>query len=281
MRVFIAYDMEGATGITHGDQIHDDGKGYAMARKWLTGDVNAAVRGAFAGGATEVRISEGHGNMRNILLDEVDPRVEVVTGTALERDICQLETLDESFDLLLLVGFHAKVGTPDGVLSHTWIGGIVKEFRLAGRAVGETAIAAATAGAFGIPVGMVAGDAAVCREAEELLGDVETVAVKTGLGNRLAVCLPPKRTEVLIEEAAARAVRGAEGLTPYKVDVPLEIVIRFSSPTLARQASRGEGVDLFEEDGVRIVRPTVRDAVASAWRLCYIATLEQGAFAKW
>jgi D-amino peptidase len=281
MRVFIAYDMDGVTGVTHVDQIHDSGKGYAQARKWLTGDVNAAVRGAFAGGASEVRISEGHGNMRNILLDEVDERVEVVAGTALERDICQIETLDETFDLLLLVGFHARVGTPDGVLSHTWIGGIVREFRLGGKVVGETGIAAATAGSFGIPVGLVAGDEAVCREAEELLGDVETVAVKRGLGNRLAVCLPPAKTSKLIEEAAERAVKGAEGLMPYRVETPLEIVIRLASPTLARQASREEGIELFEEDAVRIVRPTVRQAVAGAWRICYIATLEQGAFAKW
>jgi D-amino peptidase len=281
MRVFIAYDMEGATGVTHVDQIIDEGKGYAQARKWLTSDVNAAVRGAFAGGADEVRISEGHGNMRNILLDEIDERVDLVAGTALERDLCQLETLDETFDLLLLVGFHARVGTPDGVLSHTWIGGIVREFRLAGQVVGETGIAAATAGAFGIPVGMVAGDEAVCREAEALLGDVETVAVKRGLGNRVALVRPPARTAREIEDAAARAVKGAEGLKPFKVDTPLEIVVRLSSPTLARQGAREQGIELVEEDAVRIVRPTVRDAVAAAWRVCYIATLEQGAFAKW
>lgn len=281
MRVFIAYDMEGITGITHGDQIHDEGKGYAQGRKWLTGDVNAAVRGAFAGGADAVRLSEGHGNMRNILLDEVDERVEVVVGTALERDICQIETLDDSFDLLLLVGYHAKVGTADGVLSHTWIGGIVKEFRLAGRPVGEAGIAAAMAGSLGIPVGLVAGDAAACREAKELLGDVETVAVKRGLGNRLAVCLPPAATAKAIEEAARRAVERVGELKPFVVKTPLEIVIRFATETLARQGARGQGVELVEPDSVRIVRDVVRDAIADAWRLCYVATLEQGAFPKW
>ncbi|MHC5035934.1 MAG: M55 family metallopeptidase [Planctomycetota bacterium] len=281
MKVFIAYDMEGVTGVTHGDQIHADGKDYGRARKWLTQDVNAAVRGAFAGGAETVRLSEGHGNMRNLLLEEVDERVEAVVGTALERELCQMETIEEGFDLLLLVGYHAKAGTPDGVLSHTWIGGIVREFRIAGQAVGEIGIAGTLAGSLGIPVGLVAGDAAVCREAEAMFENVETVSVKRGLGNRLAVCLPPLRTAVLIEEAAKRAVEKGPSLKPIRVETPLEIVVRLATPTLARQVTKEQGLELVEGDGVRIVRDKVRDAVAAAWRVCYIATLEQGAFPKW
>ncbi|MHC4598416.1 MAG: M55 family metallopeptidase [Planctomycetota bacterium] len=281
MKVFIAYDMEGATGVTHGEQIHSAGKEYGEARRWLTGDVNAAIRGAFDGGAELVRISEGHGNMRNILLDEVDERVEIVRGMALEREICQIETLDEGFDLLLLVGYHAKAGTPDGILSHTWIGGIVREFRIAGTVVGEIGIAGAAGGSFGIPVGLVAGDEAVCREAKELFGEVETVAVKRGLGNRLAVCLPPGKTGPLIEGGARRAVEKASSWKPFEVLTPVEIAIRLGTPTLARQAAKEEGVELHEEDGVKVVRDTVRDAVAAAWRICYIAALEQNAFPKW
>ncbi len=281
MNVFIASDMEGATGVTHGQQTHAGGQDYERARRWLTRDVNAAVRGAFDGGAKSVRCSDGHGTMRNLLLDEIDERVDVVAGTALERELCQLETLDEHFDVLLLVAFHARAGTPDGVLSHTWIGGIVREFRLAGQLVGETGIAAATAGAFGVPVGMVAGDAAVCREAKALLGDVETAQVKEGRGARVALCRPPAATETLIRDAARRAVERASHRQPYKVETPLEISIRFSTPALASQAAKGEGVDLLEADAVRVVRPTVREAVAAAWRLCYVAALENGGFAKW
>lgn len=281
MKVFIASDMEGATGVTHGEQTHHGGQDYERARTWLTADVNAAVEGAFAGGADAVRISDGHGNMRNLLLDEIDPRVEVVSGTGLERELCQLETLDETFDALFLLAFHAQAGTPDGVLAHTWIGGIVQAFRLAGRVVGETGIAAATAGAFGVPVALVTGDAACCRQAKELLGGVETAEVKRGLGNRVAVCKPPAATGQIIRDAAAAAVKKAKDLEPFRVETPLEIAIRFSSGTLARQAARGEGVERVEEDTVAVTRPTVREAVAAAWRLCYIAALEQGAFAKW
>ncbi|MHC4777978.1 MAG: M55 family metallopeptidase [Planctomycetota bacterium] len=281
MKVFIAYDMEGATGITHGEQIHSGGKEYGAARKWLTSDVNAAVRGAFAGGAESVRISEGHGNMRNVLLDEIDERVELVAGMALERDLCQIETLDKDFDLLLLVGYHARNGTADGILSHTWIGGIVREFRIAGTVVGEIGIAGAAAGSLGIPVGLVAGDEAVCREARELFEGVETVAVKRGLGNRVALCLPPARTAALIENAARKAVERVNELKLFEVPAPTEITIRLANPTLALQAAKGESIELFEEDGVKIVRETVLDAVAAAWRVCYVAALEQGAFPKW
>lgn len=281
MKAFVVSDMEGGTGITHGDQIHAKGLDYGRARKWLTGDVNAAVQGAFDAGADLVRVSDGHGNMRNLLLEEIDPRAEVLCGMALEREVCQLETLDGSFDVVLCVAYHAKAGTPDGVLAHTWIGGIVREFCLNGNVVGETGIAAATAGSFGVPIGMVAGDAAVCREAKELLGQVETVAVKKGLDHHLALCLPPKTAQARIRDAAKRAVEKAGQLKPYTLDSPTEVTIRLSSPALARMAARGEGIDLHGDDGIRLTRDSVRAAVASAWQVCYRAALEQGAMANW
>ena len=281
MKVFIVSDMEGATGITHGDQTHAAGKDYERARRWLTRDVNAAVLGAFDAGAQLVRVSDGHGTMRNLILDELDPRAEVVLGCGLQRSVCQLETLDETFGAVLCAGFHAKAGTPDGVLSHTWIGGVVREFVLGGRVVGETGIAAATAGALGVAVGMVAGDAAVCREARELLGDVETANVKTGLETLLAVCLHPEATGPLIRAAAKRAVETAARRKPYRVPLPAEIVVRFNSGALARQAAKNKGIELMDGDSVRIVRDSVREAVAAAWRVCYVAAIEQGAFPNW
>lgn len=281
MKVYIVSDMEGATGVTHGEQTHAGGKDYERARKWLTGDVNAAVAGAFEGGADYVRVSDGHGTMRNVLLEDLDERVELVAGMGLERDLCQLETIDDGFDLLLAVGYHAKVGTVEGILSHTWIGGIVREFRMGGRVVGETGISAMTAGSFGTPLAMVAGDEALCREALDLLGDVETAAVKKGLGNRLALCKPPAATSKLIREAARRAVEGAARFKPFKVASPVEVVIRLPSGNLARQVAKSGGAELFEGDALRIVRPTVREAAAAAWRACYMATIEQGAYANW
>jgi D-amino peptidase len=281
VKVFIVSDMEGATGVTHGDQTHAAGKDYERARRWVTKDVNAAVLGAFEAGAGLVRVSDGHGTMRNLILDEIDPRAETVLGMGLERNLCQLESLDATFGIVLCVGYHARVGTADGVLSHTWIGGVVREFVLGGKVVGETGIAAATAGAFGVPLGMVAGDAAVCREAKELLGDVETACVKTGLANRLALCLHPDATGPLIRQAAKRAVESAARRKAYKIPLPAEVIVRFSSGTLARQAAKGQGVELADPESVRIVRGTVQEALAAAWRVCYVAALELNAFPNW
>src|SRR5262245_9032490 len=167
MKVFVSVDMEGATGVVHNDQLLPGGFDYARGRKLLTGDVAAAVGAALSmDDVHHVLVCDGHGNMRNLLLEELPPNCEVVVGPASSKTLCQSEGLDASFGAMLLVGYHARAGAKDAVLPHTWIGSLIHEVRVNGRVFGETAINAAVAGEFGVPVVFVAGDEAVRREAK-------------------------------------------------------------------------------------------------------------------
>lgn len=223
MRLYIIADMEGATGVVHRDDLMEDGTHHwQRACRWLTRDVNAAIEGAASRGVTAAVVSEGHAHMRNLLLDELDPRAELIRGPARweNRPLCQAAGLDDAFDLAFFVAFHSRAGTPGGLLSHTWAGAIVHSLHLNGREVGETAINAALCADRGVPVGLVTGADDVCREAASDLPGVETAEVKRALGFDIAACPPPAATQRRIREAAARAVdRARRGeLQPYRLN---------------------------------------------------------------
>ncbi|MHC4821079.1 MAG: M55 family metallopeptidase, partial [Planctomycetota bacterium] len=186
MNVFISCDMEGATGVVHVDQLVNKGYDYARARKLLTGDVAAACLGALDAGAERVVVCDGHGSMRNLLLEDMPEEVEVVLGPASSRLLCQSEGLDETFDAALFVGYHARNGTAGAVLPHTWVGSLVHEITVNGVVFGETALNAAIAGHFGVPVLLAVGDDALCEEAKEMLPDVDVLSVKRAMGRASA-----------------------------------------------------------------------------------------------
>ena len=182
MKVFIAVDMEGIAGLVQWDNDQRD-----LQRRLMTEEVNAAARGAFAAGATEILAGESHGNMRNILPESLDPRVSFFTGQP--KPMNHAGGVDSSFDLALFVGYHARAGALHAVMCHTY-SGIIYSLSFNGVEVGEIGADAALCGYHGVPVGLVAGDRAACDEATALLGPVVTVPVKEGVGRSAARCLP-------------------------------------------------------------------------------------------
>jgi len=225
MKVFVAVDMEGIAGLVQWDSAEKD-----LQKRLMTEEVNAAARGAFAAGATEVVAAESHGNMRNILPELLDPRVSRAAGQP--RPMCHMGGLDSSFDLAMFLGYHSMSGTLHGVMAHTFAG-YVYSLSFNGREVGEIGADGALCGACGVPVGLVAGDRAACEEAQEILGNVETVAVKEGMSRSSAVCLPIDRAREMIEERAGRAVERADEFSPYTFDGPVEVRITFIDPSYA------------------------------------------------
>jgi D-amino peptidase len=174
--------------------------------------------------------------------------------------------LEEGCDAALLVGMHARAGVADGVLNHTVSGSDWHELRFNGTSVGETGINAALCGAFGCPVVLVTGDAAVCREARELLGDgLVTVPVKQGLGRFSARNLPPVRARELIEEGAQNALRSRGAVAPYDPGRPCEIEVEFIRSNLVEPYRHRSGVEVV--DGRKIVSRA--DDWWSAWRQFY------------
>lgn len=248
MKVFISADIEGVSGVVDSEfQTSVAGRDYEKARRLMTLDVNAAIAGAFDGGATEVVVSDGHGasNQRNLLLEELDERAEAVVGSP--KPLTQMAGIDASFGVAFLVGYHARMGS-HGILSHTISSQTVANVRVNGRLVGETGINALLAGAFGVPVGLVTGDQCVAAEARDLLPWVDAVVVKHALTRTSARCLAPGRARGLIREAAAAAVKSAaEGkYIPLAIDPPLRYDVQFLHSGLADRAARADGAERID-----------------------------------
>jgi len=229
VKVYISVDMEGGTGIASAQHMKDSG--YTRMVKLLTQEVNAAIEGAFEAGATEVLVNDAHGSMTNILIEDLDERAELISGS--NKHLCQMEGIDESFDAAFFLGYHAHEGNEDAVLNHTIFGGAVTEIRRNGVVVGETAINAGIAGAYGVPVVLVAGDHILCQEARSFLGDIEVVTTKRAIDRYAARVLPPKRVQQLIKEGAKRALGRLGEIKPHTIEGPIEFQLTMKLTSMA------------------------------------------------
>ncbi|MGH7922470.1 MAG: M55 family metallopeptidase, partial [Candidatus Dormibacteraceae bacterium] len=231
MRVHIISDMEGVAGIVRWEQTQGGHPLYEEGRRLYTEEINAAVRGATAGGATEIVVMDCHGaggpwSFNSLLPEALEGGCEYVVQ---EHWTEYTSALEAGCDAALFVGMHARAGTRDGVLNHTVSGEAWQNLWFNGVLVGETGINAALCGHWGCPVLLVTGDAAVCSEARDLLGEsLETVAVKTGLGRFSARQLPARRSRQAIEEGARRALLNLDAVSPYDPGRPAEIRVEFT-----------------------------------------------------
>jgi D-amino peptidase len=225
VKVYMTADMEGVSGLVQWDAADRQ-----RERELITADVNAAVAGAFDGGATEVLVGEAHANMRNLLPEALDRRVRFLSGQP--KPLNHMGGLDESFDLAMLLCYHSRSGTRRGVMAHTYTGSVYS-LRFNEVEVGELGADAALAGHFGVPIGLVTGDHAACEEARALLGSVETVAVKRGVSRSAAICLPVEEARELIRAGAAAACRRADAFEPFVLDTPVEAEVTFVDPSFA------------------------------------------------
>ena len=237
MTILIATDMEGATGVVCWEHTESDHREYPRFRRLLTRDVNAAIQGAFAGGADEVIVADGHGGSKNILIEELDPRARLNCGTP--SPLSMVQGIGADVDAVFFVGYHARAGSADAILCHTWTGGVA-DVTINGIPMGEIGINASVCGHFDVPVLMIAGDQCACAEAVELLGPVQTAIVKTATGRKSAECLPPDVTGKRIAAAAERALRELAAGTapsPLKPESPITATIAFTLVEAAEKAS--------------------------------------------
>jgi len=247
VRVHIISDMEGVAGIVKWEQVSGGEKLYDECRALYTEEINAAVRGARAAGATEVVVMDNHGaggayDFNSLLPDLLEPDCEFVVQQEWTEYTGFLES---GCDAALLVGMHAMAGTADGVLSHTVSGQAWHSLRFNGTPVGETGINAAVCGQWGVPVVLVTGDRAVCTEARELLGDrLTTVEVKEGIGRFSARMKTPQRARELIEEGARQALSDLSAVAPYDPGRPCEIAIEFTTPDRLQEYANRKGVEV-------------------------------------
>lgn len=235
--------MEGIAGVVHWDQTNPVdprcAPEYARFRRLMTAEANAAIAGALEAGATSVLVNDSHWNMRNLLAEELHESAELVSGDP--KPWSMMEGIDAAFDGVFFVGYHARAGTAHAILDHTY-SDRVHDVRLNGRSVGEVGLNAALAGAHGVPVELVTGDAALAVEAQDLLGEgVTTAVVKTAVGRQGARSLSPPVACRRIKEAAVKALRSRG--KPFVIPPPVTLEIDFVQTLQADLAATVPGAE--------------------------------------
>jgi D-amino peptidase len=241
VKAYISADMEGITGLVDAQDVQPAGRDYEHGRVMMTEDVNAAVRGAFAAGASDVLVNDAHGPMRNLLHDKLDPRARLIKGGG--KRMGMLEGLDADFGAVLCVGYHSRAGAL-GVMSHSFMGHEIEDMWLDGRPVGEIGMVHATSAAIGVPVLMLSGDDAACAEAEKWDGSVQTAAVKNVRHRFAAELVPATTARDMIESAARDAVAscGCQRREPVRLPDPVTLAVRWQSATVAAHLQGIPGV---------------------------------------
>ena len=247
MRVFISVDMEGVAGVATLDQIIRGGSGYARAQALMTAEANAAVRGAFAAGATEVVVNDSHGTMDNLLHDALDPRARVLFGAP--RPSCMVQGITRDDAVAVFVGYHAAAGS-DGVLAHTFSSNFT-EVRINGAPMSEAEVNALYAAFYGVPVGVVTGDDQICQVAQKAFPGVTTVEVKKAVQFAATESLQPSAACELIERSVAMAVPGVGDLRPLAVPDELVAEADFVTPLHADMAASVPGTQRLTARSLR------------------------------
>ncbi len=223
MKIYISVDMEGISGINHPEYVMREARLYATGQRLMTADTNAAIRGAFDGGADEVIVVDAHGMSGNLLVDQLDPRALLLAGVPHQP---RFPFLDETVDGMFLVGYHAMAGTLGANLEHTMNSASWHKFCVNGKPYGELGIDAELAAECGVPVVMVSGDDKLCEEARAWLGGIETAMTKQGLGRQSALCLSPEYGQNRVYAAARRAVERLAQVEPFALpEIPSPAVV--------------------------------------------------------
>lgn len=249
--------MEGTCGVVSWVQVMPPEYGeepsstaeYERARARMTREVNAAIEGALAAGADEVIVNDSHDGMRNLLPDELHPECRFISGN--DKPFGMMQGIDlKGIGAVFYTGYHAKAGTTNAPLAHTWTGW-VNDVRVNGQSTGEFGINAIIAGHYGVPVTLVTGDTRAVAQVQELLGkQVVGVAVKEGLSTFSALHLHPAKAQTMIREGAAAAIKAAKKAKPYLLPADSVIEVEFDHQTRADQASYIPGVTRAGERSV-------------------------------
>lgn len=236
MNIYISSDMEGTAGVVVWGQVLASSD-FERFRRLMTQEINAAVQGALAGGADLVVVNDSHGPMTNIVIEDLHPEAELISGV--NKTLLQVDGIGDGFDALFLTGYHQREGGGDGVLNHTLLGNTIYEIRVNGDPVDEAALNAGVAGSYGVPVALVSGDQQVCADAAKRFPGVITAPTKRGLDRYAARSLSPQKAQALIREqaqAAVEAVRAGK-VRPYTFQTPVTIEVDFKVTGSAHMTS--------------------------------------------
>lgn len=221
LKVYISADMEGVAGAVTDAQLGPDGFEYQRFREFMTAEVLACIEAARDAGATEILVSDSHGNGQNLLIDKLPNDVTIVRSWP--RVLGMMAGIDDTFDAVILLGYHSSTENSRGVRAHTMSSANVTGLRINGISMSEGSMNAAIAGDFGVPVVMVSGDDVAVAETRVIIGDVEGAVVKWAKGFHSAQTLTPAAAREVISSRTAAALGRLEEFEPYVLEGPLEV----------------------------------------------------------
>lgn len=271
MKIYLSIDLEGISTIVGSYQCPHEGAPIEVKRA-VTEEVNAAIRGAKAGGATEILINENHSG-RDLIIEMLDPSVDILIGKP--KPLYTIDCLDDTFDGIFMVGLHPRAGTSGGVLDHTWTTKCVMELRINNKPVGELGLNALVASYYKVPIVLVTGDDKMKIEAIDLLGDIECAVVKNGLDRYSAKIKHPSVIHKEIEESAKKAMSRIHQIAPPIFDHPIIIEIDYENTAYARRAAYIPTVELV---GPRTVRYSSENEIDAFKTFIAAAALPLGVF---
>jgi len=275
--VFISIDMEGIAGIAHLRQVWRGTDDFPAARELMTGEANAAVAGAFDGGATSVVVNDSHGDMYNLLPEKLDPRAELIIGSP--KTLSMMQGFGPDFDVALFIGYHAAAGTQAAVLDHTYSGRLIYEVRLNGEPATEAELNAAFAGTHGVPVGLVSGDDKACAQAAKRLPGIRTVVVKEGYGRNVAKSMHPQAAREAIRRGASETVSARGELTAYRPDPPFVVEADVANTSAADLCGLAPGTERVGPRTVRFETQDFREAFRCLLAWTYLGSSEAPRYA--
>jgi len=229
LKIYISADMEGVVGSVTGEQLGPGGFEYQRFREFMTAEVNAAIDAARAAGAAEFVVSDSHGNGQNLLIDRLPDDVTVIRSWP--RELSMMAGIDETFDGVIFLGYHASTSNTRGVRAHTMSSANITGLRLNGITMTEGSMNAAIAGHFSVPIIMVSGDDAAVAENQVIIGDIEGAVVKWAKGFHSAETLTPEAGYEVIRTRTMSAINRIGDFQPYVLDTPIELELSLKNYT--------------------------------------------------
>jgi D-amino peptidase len=271
MKIYISADMEGIVGVVTAEQLGPQGFEYGRFREFMTDQVRVACDAAFEAGATEIVISDSHGNGQNLLIEKLPKNVTLVRSWP--RPLMMMQGIDETFAGAIFIGYHSGTTNPQGVRAHTISSARFADVQLQGVSMSEAGINAAIAGHFNVPVIMVSGDDVAVKETTALLGDVEGAVVKWSYGFHSARTLMPDAANDLVREKVKKAISRIKDFKPYKLKPPIRLDVRFKNYRPSEMLSYLSIVERTDAHSIRFIG---KDIVEVSKFLEFIATYEPG-----
>ena len=271
LKVYISADMEGVAGAVTGAQMGPSGFEYSQFREYMTAEVNAAIEAARDEGATEIVVSDSHGNGMNLLMNALPQDIELVRSWP--RPLGMMEGIDDSFDAAIFIGYHASAGNTDGIAAHTVSGGRLMSVKINGKEMTEGGMNALIAGHFGVPVVMISGDEAAVREVTDMLGPIEGAVVKWHYSHTSGRTLMPEAAQALIKEKVRAGLKRRHQLEPLRMGDPLTLDMTYKNDKAAEMIAYLPNVERIDNHTVRFVGSIIEISMFIEMALGYPPTM--------